>query len=274
MIKVRRVAAAIACGAGLAVGFAGFVGPVSGDLEPRPDRANVRQATKAAQPDTGISSHAASWVPTVDEQSARVTAAQDLLSARVAAVKAGRKSAWMATVDVPGSAFGRRQSMAFDNLITLPLGMFSYGTAQLAPALGAARSRQVGPKAWVVTVPGAYSLAGFDRVPRSFESTYTLVQRPGGWRIADDTDGATASQMWDLPGLRVLRGRSSIVVGNAPQARMRDYSAIADSAVRRVRGVWGADWNAHVVILTPSTTEEFTKLLVGSADSGLDQVAA
>jgi hypothetical protein len=117
-------------------------------------------------------------------------------------------------------------------------------------------------------------LAGYDRAPRSFEAAYTLVKRPGGWRIADDTDGATAMQIWDLPRMRVLRGRSSIVIGNAPDARMRDYSATADSAVRRVTGVWGKDWNSHVVIVTPSTKGEFAKLLVRTADAGLDQVAA
>jgi hypothetical protein len=165
-----------------------------------------------------------------------MTAAQDLLSARMRAVKAERKSAWMATVDMPGSAFGRRQSVAFDNLIRLPLGVFRYGAVHPAPALGAARALQVGPKAWVATVRGTYMLSGYDRAPRSFEATYTLVQRPGGWRIADDADGATALQMWDLPGLRVLRGHSVIVIGNASMPRMRDYSAVADSAVRRLSG--------------------------------------
>jgi hypothetical protein len=117
-------------------------------------------------------------------------------------------------------------------------------------------------------------LAGHDQAPRPFEASYTLVHRPGGWRIADDGDGATALQMWDLPGLRVLRGQSSIVIGNAPEARMRDYKAIADSAVRRVKQVWGTDWNSHVVLVTPSTTEEFAELLLSSAAHGLDQVAA
>jgi hypothetical protein len=55
---------------------------------------------------------------------------------------------------------------------------------------------------------------------------------------------------------------------------MQEYSTIADSAVRRVTAAWGKDWNSHVVIVTPSTTEEFAKLLLRSADAGLDQVAA
>ena len=273
MTRAMRVAAIALC-AGL---VAGLAGELSGELDLPGGRASVPHATQTAPLGVGGSDQAGSSVPTVDEQSGRIAAAQDLLSARAAAVTARNKRAWMATVDLPGSSFGVRQSLAFDNLMRLPLGQFSYGTAQLASALTAARVRQVGPKAWVATVPGIYSLAGYDQAPRSFEATYTLVQRPGGWRIADDTDGAdgaTALQMWDPPRLRVLRGQSVILIGNAPEARMRDYEAMADSAVRRVEGVWGTDWNAHVVIVTPSTSEEFSHLLSRSAGGGLDQVAA
>jgi len=74
--------------------------------------------------------------------------------------------------------------------------------------------------------------------------------------------------------MKVLRGQSAVVIGNAPAARMRSYRALADSAVRRVSGVWGTGWNSHVVIVTPSTSEEFAKLLLRSADAELDQVAA
>lgn len=217
---------------------------------------------------------AASAVPTVGEEAARILAAQALLAARSKAVKAHDKSAWMATVDLPASSFGERQSMNFDNLIKLPLGQFAYGAVQLAPALDEARVGQLGSTAWAAAVSGTYSLAGYDRAPRSFEVTYTLVKRAGGWHIADDTDGVTTLQLWDLPGLRVLGGRSAIVIGNAPEARMRDYQAIAESAVRRVTGVWGKEWNAHLVIVTPSTTTEFAGLVSRSADEGLDQVAA
>ena len=176
---------------------------------------------------------------------------------------------WTPGVEVPGAS-----GSGFDNLVKLPLGKFSYGAAQLAPALSATRARAVGPIAWAATVTGTYSLVGFDRAPRSFEAAYTLVRRAGGWRIADDSDGVTPLQMWDLPGLRVIRGTSGIVIGNAPEARMREYSRIGDSAVRRVTGVWGTDWNSHVVIVTPASNKEFASLLLRSADKGLDQVAA
>jgi hypothetical protein len=38
--------------------------------------------------------------------------------------------------------------------------------------------------------------------------------------------------------------------------------------------VWGADWNSHVVMVTPSTNDEFARLLMRSSGKGLDQVAA
>ena len=267
MTNGRRLAAIALC-AGLVGGLAGLAGDLGAGLDLQ------RRSAYAPPNGSGSTTQASSAVPTVDAHSARMAAAQDLLSARAAAVQAKDKSAWMATVDSPGSAFGQRQSVAFDNLIQLPLGQFSYGSVHPAPALAAARIQQVGPQAWVATFSGSYSLAGYDRAPRTFDATYTLVDRLEGWRFADDTDGANATQLWDLPGLRVLRRQSAILIGNAPEASMRDYSAIADAAVRRVSGVWGADWNAQVVIVTPSTTEEFAKLLLRSADEGLDQVAA
>lgn len=269
MIRARRVVVIAMC-AGLAAGFAGFAGHVSANRY----SSAVSPATGAGLARTDSMHQAASAVPTVGEEAARILAAQALLAARSKAVKAHDKSAWMATVDLPASSFGERQSMNFDNLIKLPLGQFAYGGVQLAPALDEARVGQLGSTAWAAAVSGTYSLAGYDRAPRSFDVTYTLVKRAGGWHIADDTDGVTTLQLWDLPGLRVLRGRSAIVIGNAPEARMRDYQAIAESAVRRVTGVWGKEWNAHLVIVTPSTTTEFAGLVSRSADEGLDQVAA
>lgn len=269
MTRARRVVAIAVC-AGLAAGLAVVAVQVSANR----DTARVPPTSRAARAGTDGTDQAASSVPTSGEEAARISAAQNLLTARSQAVKAHDKSAWMATVDVPGSPFGELQSVEFDNLSKLPLGRFAYGAVQLAPALDVARVGQLGSTAWAAAVSGTYLLAGYDRAPRSFDATYTLVRRAGGWHIADDSDGITALQLWDLPGLRVLQGRSAMVIGNAPEARMRDYEAVADSSVRKVTGVWGKDWNAHVVILTPSTTKEFAELVSRSADEGLDQVAA
>jgi hypothetical protein len=269
MTKARRIAAIALC-AGLAMGVAG---QLTGDLNlPGVIGSLGHSADRAAA--RGGANQVAAAVARVDKQNAAMAAAQSLLSARSAAVKTRSKSAWMATVDQYSPNFRGRQSVAFNNLVKLPLGQFTYGSLQRAPALSAARVQAVGPSAWAVTVTGTYSLAGFDRAPQSFPATFTLVLRPDGWRIADDTDGITPLQMWDLPGLRVIKGTSGIVIGNAPQARMREYSTIEDSAVRRVSAVWGTDWNSHVVMVMPATNEQFAHLLLRPADKGLDQVAA
>jgi hypothetical protein len=273
MTRVRRVAAIGLCVGLVAAVGAQLSGNVDLDLGGRGSDTGPR-ATHTTALDTDGSHRAASSVPTVDELAVRLAAAQELLSARVAAVETGNKSAWMATVDDVATAFRARQSAVFDNLIKLPIGQFSYDAVQPASEQAAPKDDRLGSKAWVAKAPGTYSLAGYDRAPRPFEATYTLVERPGGWRIADDTDGTSAMQMWDLPGMKVVTGKSAIVIGNAPELRMREYSTTADSAVRRVTGVWGKDWNSRVVILTPSTTQEFAKLLLRSADAGLDQVAA
>jgi hypothetical protein len=99
------------------------------------------------------------------------------------------------------------------------------------------------------------------------------VHRPVGWRLADDTDGGTQPQVWDLPGMRVVRGNASLVIGNAPAARMNDYRAQADAGVARVSRVWGRDWARKAVLVTPATTVQFAALL-SRENTGLEQVAA
>jgi hypothetical protein len=279
MTGARKVAAIALC-VGLAFGVGG------GLILNLPQIMKALGGSSESASDSGVTKQPA---PVVPQSKDRVEAAQDLLSARAAAVKTRSKASWMATVDgatvssastssggSPGSAsaFRRRQSMIFDNLVKLSLDRFTYGAVRLAPTLPARRVRQVGPQAWAVTVTGTYSLPGPGRGDLSFKATYTLVDRAGGWRIADDIDGATPLQIWDLPGMRVLHSRSAIVIGNAPETRMREYSAIADSSVSRVSAVWGRRWNSHVVIVTPATNDEFAKLLLRSGDKGLDQVAA
>lgn len=267
--RVRR-AAAIALCVGLAVGVAG---QLNGGLDLSGAIRSLGEVT-ARSSQTDSPDQAASSLHGVDDQTGRLAAAQRLMAARSSAIKAKSKSAWMATVDLAGKAFRARQSVEFDNLVKLPISQFSYGAVHPAPALSAARLRQTGPTAWVTRVAGTYALAGFDRAPQSFDTAYTLVRRSGGWRLADDTDGVSPFQMWDLPGMRVLHGRYGIVIGNAPESRMRVYRTLADSAVRRVEGVWGKDWSSQVVILTPATSDEFARLLSRASARGLDQVAA
>src|SRR3712207_7954643 len=54
----------------------------------------------------------------------------------------------------------------YTTLFRSPVGTFSYGTPEPAPALGPDRLAQLGPDAWVSRVRGTWSLAGYDTAAR------------------------------------------------------------------------------------------------------------
>ena len=207
--------------------------------------------------------------PTVDREDALAA----VLARRAAAVRAHDRAAFAATLDNPASGFGLRQLAQYDALSRLPLGTFTYGTPEPAPALGADRVAQLGPDAWVARVAGRYSLAGYDSATREFESYFTAVRRGSRWLLADDTDGGTQVQLWDLPRLTVLRSATTLVVGSGPASRLRPYLALGDLAVSRVRSVWTSGWNARLVLVVPPTATQMAEQ-VGQDPRQVAQVAA
>jgi hypothetical protein len=214
-----------------------------------------------------------SATPTVDEAAAREGALTDLLRRRSAAVLGRDRDAFAATLDDPRSGFGLRQLELFDALGRLPLRTFAYGVPEPAPALGDERAAQVGPGAWVAKVTGRYALAGYDRGEREFETHLTVVRRAGGWRLADDSDGGSQPQLWDLPDLTVVRSRTTLVVGSGPASRLREYLRLGDEAVSRVKQVWTRPWSGRLVLVVPRTSAQMAEL-VGQDATGVEQVAA
>jgi hypothetical protein len=204
---------------------------------------------------------------------AREQALQELLDQRASAVLARDREAFAATLDNPRSGFGLRQLELFDTLARLPLGTFEYATPEPAPALSPERAAQVGPEAWVARVEGRYTLQGYDRGPRLFETHLTAVRRDGGWRLADDSDGGTQPQLWDLPDLAVVRSPSTLVVGSGPESRLREYLRLGDQAVARVGRTWTRPWGSRLVLVVPATAEQMAGLL-GQEAASVEQVAA
>ncbi len=204
---------------------------------------------------------------------AREDALATLLARRAAAVRERDRAAFTATLDDPSSGFGLRQLAQYDALAQLPLGTFTYGTPEPAPALAPDRVAQLGPQAWVSRVAGRYSLAGFDTAPREFESYFTVVRRDDGWRLADDTDGGTQVQLWDLPRFTVLRSSTTLVVGTGPASRLRPYLALGNLAVKRVDAVWTVPWNSRLVLVVPGTAAQMAEQ-TGQDKAGVAQVAA
>ena len=229
----------------------------------------VDPATSAT--DRGASSSTAQNAP--DPQLLRDEAVTALLTARADAVKGRDRVAFRATLDAPSSGFGLRQLAQFDALAQLPLATFGYGTPEPAPALSAERASQVGPEAFVTRVQGRYSLAGYDRAQREFESHFTVVRRGSRWLLADDSDGGTQPQLWDIPAFTVVRSPSTLVVGSGPASRLRPYLALGDTAVTRVKAVWTPAWSASLVLVVPATAEQMAEQ-VGQEPASVAQVAA
>ena len=226
-------------------------------------------SSSSSSPAATTTTQQGSSTPTVDREEALAT----LLERRAAAVRARDEAAFRATLDDPTSGFGLRQLAQFQALGKLPIGTFRYGTPEPAPELSAERTAQLGPQAWVSRVAGRYSFAGFDTGTREFESYFTVVRRSDGWKLADDTDGGTQVQVWDLPRLTVSRSATTLVIGSGPASRLRPYLALGDRAVTAVREVWTAPWRARLVLVVPATATQMAEQ-VGQDPAGVAQVAA
>ena len=107
----------------------------------------------------------------------------------------------------------------------------------------------------------------------TFETHLTAVQRDGGWRLADDSDGGTQAQLWDLTDLRVLSSPTTLVVGSGSVRDLEAYLRLGDGAVRRVSGIWTRPWGSRVVLVVPATATEMAAQL-GQDSASVEQVAA
>ncbi|MEO7070719.1 MAG: hypothetical protein ABI131_09540 [Nostocoides sp.] len=203
----------------------------------------------------------------------REAALAALLDARARAITTHDRAAFSATLADPRSAYGTRQLAAYDAMALLPLADVGYGTVQVAPPLTTDRASELGPGAWVARVEGHYELAGYDTGPRTFDTYFTAVRATAGWRLADDVDGGSQPQPWDLPGMAVARSATSLVMGNVPEATLRAYLAIEDRAVSRVSAFWTRPWPRRLVVVAPATVPQMQGQL--SAQQGdVSQVAA
>jgi hypothetical protein len=208
-----------------------------------------------------------------DLDAVRTAALQDLLDQRSAAVLARTPAGWLATVDPTQRAFRSRQQAEFANLALLPLSRWHYAVVGPGPALSSARQSALGPDAWVAQVDLGYRFGSADRTDVHSTEYLTVVHQSGAWLIADDSDGHTATEIWDLGPLTVVTGKSSVVVGLGPRSALDSYVAEADAAVKRVSGIWGTAWPRRVVVLVPRTQAQMGRLLDRPSDS-LSQIAA
>jgi hypothetical protein len=104
------------------------------------------------------------------------------------------------------------------------------------------------------------------------------VPRGGQWLLAGNTDAVasglkTELDIWDLSPVRVVRGRTSLVLGDAPEKELQRLATEVDRGVRDVGGVWKRDWSRHPVVVFPKSQSDMAAL-IGNDGKGLSQIAA
>jgi hypothetical protein len=201
----------------------------------------------------------------------------DLLARRAQAVRDHDKAAFLALIDPSAEQFRAAQSELFDRLAAVPLSGWSYELAGDGPALAKDRSVLLPKGSTIARVRLDYRLEGSDsQVER--EQYFTVVPRGGQWLLAGNDD-ATASglktepDIWDLGPVLVVRGQTSLVLGDAPKKDLQRLAAEADRGVRDVGVVWQRNWSRHPVVVLPKSQSDMAAL-IGSNGKGLSQIAA
>ena len=201
----------------------------------------------------------------------------DLLARRGKAIRDHDKAAFLALIDPTAEQFRIEQSQLFDRLVHVPFSDWSYVLTGEGPALPKNRSVQLPKGSTIARVRLDYQLAGSDsQVER--EQYLTVVPRGGQWLLAGNDDATasglkTESDIWDLGPVRVVHGKESLVLGDAPKKELQSLAAEADRGVHDVGVVWRRSWSHHPVIVFPRSQSDMAAL-IGSDGKGLSQIAA
>lgn len=255
-----------------AVLAAGTVAYVWGDDA---ERKTTRRAS-GATPSPSSSPRPSASIST-DAVDARHAGIGRLLELRGAAVRDRDRAAFLALVDPGADRFRAQQGRLFDRLMQVPLAAWSYELEGAGPSLSAGRASRLPRGSAVVRVRLRYRFTVSDSAVER-EQYLTVVPHPGHWLFAGDGDARasgrqTERDIWDLGPLLVVRGRTSLVLGDASRAELRRLAVQADRAVRDVDGVWQREWSRHPVVVFPRSQRDMAAL-IGSDGKGLAQIAA
>jgi hypothetical protein len=217
--------------------------------------------------------------PSNDAVVRRHEAITQLLSARAAAILHRDKPAFLALIDDSATRFKRRQATIFDRMRKVPFDSWEYDFAGEGPRLTDARAATLPSGAWVARVVQRFSYAGSGS---SIERQLFLTVAPRGkdYLFVGDADGGAeaasfrfGSDVWELGPVNVVKGRLSLVVGEAKRAVLREYARQSDQSVRDVGKVWTEKWSRHPLVIVPRTQADMARI-IGASSKGLGQIAA
>ncbi|MEV0369423.1 hypothetical protein AB0I10_06320 [Streptomyces sp. NPDC050636] len=208
---------------------------------------------------------------------ARFPDVQRMLDARARAVQDRDAAGFLGSVDPRATGYRDRQRQVFGNLAALPLTDWHYDLVSTGafPLPDGGHGERLAAE-----VRLSYRLKGYDTAPVTAIQYLTLTERDGRWRISSDRDGAAAGrtgtrQLWDQGPVRLVRGRHSLVLGDAADpARLRDLAHRVDAAVPAVSAAWKGTWSRKVVVEAPDSVERMAQLLGSDDPSGYAGIAA
>jgi hypothetical protein len=233
----------------------------------------------AGRDDDPTSRASAARSPETDGASERHDAATSLLAARSRAILDRDKAAFLGLIDPAATRFRARQATVFDRLSKVPFAEWEYEFEGEGPELRDDQAERLPAGAFIARVLVRYTFEGTDS-PVEREQFLTLVPREGDWLLAtDEYTGAGAPSpdfgrdIWELGPVTVVRGHSSLVIGEAKASALRPFAREADRSVRDVRAVWKGAWSQRPVVIVPRTQADMA-LIVGTSAKGLEQIAA
>lgn len=184
---------------------------------------------------------------------------------------------WAADLDVAAAADGYRehQRAVFSNLAGVPLASWRYvlSAPVTDPAVIEPASTRLGGRVVVLHVQLEYAFSVVDPAPTAKDLWLTAVRRATGWRLAADTDAATAGGPswqgpWDFGRLLARTGPHTLVLSHPLHAAdAATFQALVERSVPVVSSVWGSAWNEHVAVLIPDTPQEFAAVSGDGSDS-------
>jgi hypothetical protein len=201
---------------------------------------------------------------------------QALLDMRAEAMRGGDREAFLATVDRFNPTFLRRQSLLFDGFQRLGLSGYRLDLSfRLWPELTTDREvARYGASAepTVLHVEERYSLGPYDEQPAIEDLFLTFVQRPGGWRIASDTDLDdltlfSGRKLWEFEPVVARESEHFLYISHRSLlGAAGTVLRAAEEALDTVAEDWPLPWSEKVVILAPSTTSELGRLIQATFD--------
>jgi hypothetical protein len=205
----------------------------------------------------------------------RLGAVQPVLDARVAALAAGNRSAWLATVDPSAPpTFRDGQGILFDNLRSLPLSRFllTARTADSGDLSAGLSATYGGVPVFLPETRQVMRFAGYDDRDAVDSLWLTFVQRAGTWYVGGDNDLAplgldTARGLWDFGPVRVHPTAHFLVLSHPAQASRADaLAAIAEEAIGLLNQRWNRPWLDRIPLILPGSEPELEQMLQSTVD--------